>query len=100
MFAIFDENSDEMLDGKEFVNGLFKVYFSSFESKLKLTFDIYDFDGDGSVSREDIRIILAYIPQMSAALRSMELAERSEEAIKTQMFESRLKSMENIESLL
>lgn len=39
---------------KEFINGLFKIYFSSFETKVQFVFDIYDFDGDGQVAREDI----------------------------------------------
>ena len=28
VFTIFDDNDDNILDAKEFVNGLFKIYFS------------------------------------------------------------------------
>ncbi len=41
---------------------MFKVYYSKLESKIKLVFDMYDFDGDGKISKEDVRIILVYVP--------------------------------------
>jgi Ca2+-binding EF-hand superfamily protein len=41
---------------------MFKVYYSKLESKIKLVFDIYDFDSDGFISKEDIRIVLSHIP--------------------------------------
>jgi len=33
IFGIMDEDTDGFLDLKEFINGLFKVYFSSFDTK-------------------------------------------------------------------
>ena len=33
IYAIMDENEDGFLDLKEFIGGLFKIYFSSFEMK-------------------------------------------------------------------
>lgn len=33
IFAIMDEDGDGFLDLKEFINGLFKIYFSNFETK-------------------------------------------------------------------
>lgn len=61
-FAVLDLNGDTYIDLKEFVHGLFKVYYSSMEAKIKLAFDIYDFDKDGYVRKEDIRLILTHIP--------------------------------------
>jgi hypothetical protein len=40
MFQIMDENNDSVLDLKEFINGLFKVFFSSFDSKMQFVFDM------------------------------------------------------------
>jgi len=40
VFSIFDDNGDSVLDAREFVNGLFKIYYSSFESKLRFVFDL------------------------------------------------------------
>mmetsp|Transcript_64076 Transcript_64076/g.88617 ORF Transcript_64076/g.88617 Transcript_64076/m.88617 type:complete len:147 (+) Transcript_64076:57-497(+) len=61
-FAIMDLNDDNYVDLREFVHGFFKVYYSNLETKLKLTFDIYDFDKDGFISKEDVRLILSHIP--------------------------------------
>ena len=72
LFTILDEDQDSALDLKEFINGLFKIYFSSFDTKMQLCFDIYDFDHDGQISREDVRIILLYLPQVSTFLRNLE----------------------------
>ncbi|CDW83301.1 myosin light chain kinase [Stylonychia lemnae] len=55
-FKILDENGDGIIDQKEFIHAMFKVYYSKLESKIKLVFDIYDFDNDGYISKEDIRI--------------------------------------------
>lgn len=66
-------NSDGYIDLKEFVHGFFKVYYSNLETKIKLAFDVYslliltfyfsyDFDKDGFVKKEDVRLILSHIP--------------------------------------
>ena len=33
---------------------------------MKLSFDIYDFDQDGKISEEDVRIVLSHIPIKSS----------------------------------
>ncbi len=64
-------NEDGYLDYREFLTGLIKIYCSNFDQKTKLVFDIYDFDSDGFVSKEDISTVLAYMPptQDSTSLR-------------------------------
>jgi Ca2+-binding EF-hand superfamily protein len=32
------------------------------ETKIKLAFDIYDFDKDGFIRKEDVRLILSHVP--------------------------------------
>mmetsp|Transcript_18253 Transcript_18253/g.29991 ORF Transcript_18253/g.29991 Transcript_18253/m.29991 type:complete len:197 (-) Transcript_18253:271-861(-) len=59
MFALFDENNDEAITFQEFLIGL--SVFSpkgSLEEKLKFSFKIYDFDGDGQISREELTKML------------------------------------------
>ena len=59
---MLDANNDEYIDLREFVYILFKIYYSNFDNQVKLVFDIYDFDKDGYITKEDVRIILSYIP--------------------------------------
>ena len=63
-FSLLDANTDEYIDLREFVYILFKIYYSNFDNQVKLVFDIYDFDKDGFISKEDVRLILSYIPKL------------------------------------
>ena len=53
-FEILDMNKDEYIDMREFIHGLFRIYYSTLETKIKLAFDIYDFDKDDQIRREDV----------------------------------------------
>jgi len=61
-FAVLDLSKNEYIDLREFVHGFFKVYYSNLETKIKLSFDVYDFDRDGYITKEDVRLILSHIP--------------------------------------
>ena len=61
-FAVMDENAVGFVDHREFLNGLSRVFTSSFDEKHKLVFDIYDFDNDGFISKDDITVVLNYLP--------------------------------------
>jgi Ca2+-binding EF-hand superfamily protein len=61
-FAVLDLSKNEYVDLREFIHGFFKVYYSDLDTKIKLSFDIYDFDKDGYISQEDVRLILSHIP--------------------------------------
>jgi len=61
-FAVLDLSKNDYIDLREFVHGFFKVYYSNLETKIKLSFDIYDFDRDGYITKEDVRLILSHIP--------------------------------------
>ena len=63
------------IDLKEFVHGFFKIYFSNLDTKLKLIFDMYvkafhyytlfcryDFDKDGFIIKDDVKMILSHVP--------------------------------------
>lgn len=61
-FAIMDTNSDDYVDLKEFIVIMFKIYYSNLDTQIKMVFDIYDFNKDGKISPEDVRIILGFVP--------------------------------------
>ncbi|KAI0006610.1 EF-hand [Xylariaceae sp. FL0662B] len=58
MFAFYDVNHDDLIGFEEFLHG---VSYRKRKDKLKRTFDGYDIDGDGYVSRRDfLRMFRAY----------------------------------------
>jgi Ca2+-binding EF-hand superfamily protein len=62
MFNLFDLDKDGFLKKKEFQDGLGKLFAQTFEENLKLVFELFDFDSNGRVSKEDIRTLLSHVP--------------------------------------
>ena len=64
LFSVLDRSKDGFIDHAEFVLGM-KILFSrgeSFNSLVKFIFKIYDFDHDGIINKEDVKIVLSYVP--------------------------------------
>ncbi len=61
-FTVMDLNSDNYVDYREFLTGLLRIYCSTYDQKTKFVFEIYDFNNDGYVSKDDISTILGYMP--------------------------------------
>eukprot|EP00826_Nyctotherus_ovalis_P013410 TRINITY_DN1361_c0_g3_i1.p1 TRINITY_DN1361_c0_g3~~TRINITY_DN1361_c0_g3_i1.p1 ORF type:complete len:609 (-),score=189.75 TRINITY_DN1361_c0_g3_i1:486-2312(-) len=59
---MFDINKDGYLDITEFILSMFKLYSTDFNVKMKLVFDMYDFDKDGIISKEDVILVLSHAP--------------------------------------
>eukprot|EP00347_Sterkiella_histriomuscorum_P022912 403336686 len=47
---------------KNFMNQLLMLFHSNLKQKLMAVFQMYDFDDDGLVHKEDVRIILSHMP--------------------------------------
>lgn len=45
-----------------FINNFVKVFIGDLETKMRFTFAMYDFDGDGYITPEDVRIMMSYMP--------------------------------------
>lgn len=100
-FSLLDANNDEYIDLREFVYILFKIYYSSFDAQVKLVFDIYDFDKDGYITKEDVRIILSYIPILKEANKAAKKeGVFSQEGGGDENFETRIRIQEEISELL
>ena len=63
LFKIFDRDGDGLLNRVEFILGMKKLYSqcTSFKSLSKLIFKIYDFDQDGKISKDDVKLILSHV---------------------------------------
>jgi len=62
LFSVFDKNKDNYLSLQEFAQNLLSLYSKDFTAKLFLIFSLYDFDSDGYITREDVRLLLSYVP--------------------------------------
>ena len=61
LFRVFDINNNGVLEYNEFKTGMFTLFCGNYEKTLRFIFDFYDFDADGKISKEDIKIVLVYI---------------------------------------
>lgn len=62
MFNLFDKDNDGFLNKKEFKGGIDRLFAENFEDNLRLVYDLFDFDSDEKVSKEDMRILLSHVP--------------------------------------
>ena len=63
IFKLLDKDRNNYLKLEEFIFGIYDIYGNnSFNNLAKFTFDIYDTDRDGLISRDDISLILNYLP--------------------------------------
>lgn len=54
-----------------------RLFASSFEESIRFVYDMFDFDSDGKVSKEDIRVLLSHVPLVKI-LELTKAATRSE----------------------
>ena len=64
MFAYFDKDQDGSLSLNEFVNGMQSLFSQeeSFDSLAKFIFNLYDFNSTGIIKKDDVRVVLSYVP--------------------------------------
>lgn len=64
LFRSFDEDQDGFVDFQEFIVGLCVSGSEKPDTKLKWAFKMYDIDGNGSISREEMASMLKAIYRM------------------------------------
>lgn len=62
LFAVFDIDCNGYLSRNEFVNGMTTLFLGEYAELIKFIFRLYDFDKNELITKEDIRIVLSYIP--------------------------------------
>lgn len=70
------------------------LYSESFDKLLKFIFNFYDFDKDGKVSKEDLRVVLSYIPLKTKNFPNFKLKFENED------FNDRIESQDELHVLL
>ena len=62
IFHLYETEKTNTIILTDFMSTSYRFFQSSFDAKLKLVFDVFDFDKNGQISEDDIRTILSHIP--------------------------------------
>ena len=87
--------NQEGLTEDEFVNGFFKLYMGTFQETAKVIFDLLDFDKDGVIKKEDVKLALSYLPLNNVNEEKDKKLESLNEVLGFQM-----KSLEEIDDIV
>lgn len=70
------------------------LFSESYESLSQFIFDFYDFDKDGYITREDVRVVLSYIPLNTKKFK------RSESKYEVEEYNDRIESQDELHNML
>jgi len=70
------------------------LFSESYEPLAKFIFDFYDFDKDGFISKEDVRVVLSYIPLNTKKFKKFESKFETEE------YKDRIESQDELHEML
>lgn len=62
LFSVFDLKNKGYLTVNDFTSSMIKLFSGDYEQLLHFIFEFYDFDKDKKITKEDIRIVLSYVP--------------------------------------
>ena len=101
LFLSFAKSSKEGLCEGEFVNGLFKLYMGSFEETASVIFNLLDFNKDGIINKEDVKIILSYLPlnELNEDKEDKEDKQEKKDLV-LKIFGTQIKSLEEIDLIV
>ena len=62
LFSVFDTDNKGYLSLNDFTENMINLFSSDLDTLLHFILRFYDFDRDGKISKEDVRIVLSYVP--------------------------------------
>lgn len=77
LFTGFDRDASGGVDFQEFLTGMALIYRGTMEEKKRFLFDMYDLDGDGVVTCQELRTMLSHIPAAFKILDTLVAADTS-----------------------
>ena len=97
LFSCFDKDKDGILNLKEFTNGMQSLFSKaeSFDSLAKFIFNLYDFNSSGIIKKDDVRVVLSYVPLSDSSSNAKENIELVKDK-----FEDRVESQEQLFHIL
>jgi len=99
LFAIFDKDKDGILSLSEFANGMRTIFSQAetFDTLAKFIFDFYDFRSCEKIKKDDVRVVLSYVPLQKTDLNSIK--EENIEIVE-ENFQDRVESQEQLFNIL
>ena len=61
LYRVFNRKNREYISLSDFIAGMTILFCEDYEKTSKFIFDLYDYDNDGKINKEDIRTILSYV---------------------------------------
>ena len=95
LFMSFTKSSTQGLCEEEFVDNFFKLYMGTFEETANSIFKLLDFNKDGKIKKEDVKIVLSYLP-----LNEEHEEKTNETDLVTKIFGTQMKSLEEIDQIV
>ena len=97
LFSCFDKDKDGILNLKEFTNGMQSLFSKaeSFDSLAKFIFNLYDCNSSGIIKKDDVRVVLSYVPLSDSSSNIKENVELVKDK-----FEDRVESQEQLFHIL
>jgi hypothetical protein len=99
LFAVLDKDKDGILSLSEFVSGMRSIFSQAetFDSLAKFIFDFYDFRSCGKIKKDDVRVVLSYVPLQKKDINS--ISEENIEIVE-ENFQDRVESQEQLFNIL
>ena len=95
LFKVLDVNNHSSLSEEDFVSGLLNLFLGDYKSLVKIMFNMYDYNRDGKISRQDVKIVFNYIP-----LKPNEIYQRYKIKYEGDNINDRKESMNEINKVL
>ena len=99
LFSCFDKDKDGVLSLTEFVYGMRNLYSQeeTFDSLAKFIFNLYDFNSIGKIKKDDVRVVLSYVPLQK---NDEKTSKEGNIHIVEEKFEDRVESQEQLFNIL
>ena len=94
LFSVFDSSRTGYLSLNDFTSNMLILFSSNFKNLLNFILKFYDFDNDGKITKEDIRVVLSYVPIYKKSDNNGKLK------FEVDNFEDRLKSQKELHQKL
>lgn len=96
IFKLFDIDKDGYLNEKEFVSGFTLLFSDNSKVLSRLIFELYDFNDDGRITKNDIKVIFSYFPLNSNNNKN----KMKQLSFENEEYKKRISSQEDLQKII